>query len=263
MWRLKRGKSGEEPDALAELAALADGSLPAERRAALETTVAASPELSARLAEQQRAVAAVRGAAGSVEAPAGLRRRIEAPREQLAHRSAFRRPVLVGVGLAAAAAAVVLALTVPGLGGPSLAQAATLGSQPADAPAPAAQAAEPKLLDLSVDDVSFPAYAEKFGWEATGARTDSLDGRRAVTVFYEKEGEQIAYTIVSGDPLDVPDDAVRTTREGTDVYVAEIDGRPVVTWQRGGLTCILTGSGVEPDTLVELAAWHGMGSVPF
>jgi hypothetical protein len=263
VWRLSRGKSGEEPDRLAELAALADGSLPEERRAELATEVAASPELSARLAEQQRAVTAVRGAAGSVQAPAGLHRRIEAPRKQLAERAAYRRPVLVGVGLAAAAAAVVLALTVPGLGGPSLAQAATLGALPADNPAPAQQAEEPKLLDLSVDGVPFPAYAAKFGWEATGARTDSLDGRRAVTVFYEKEGEQIAYTIVSGDPLDVPDDATRVTREGTDVYVTQISGHPVVTWQRGGRTCILTGSGVDPDTMVELAAWHGMGSVPF
>jgi hypothetical protein len=171
--------------------------------------------------------------------------------------------VLVGVGAALAAAAVVLALTVPGLGGPSLAQAATLGALPADTSAPAQQAAEPKLLDLSVDGVSFPVFAEKFGWDATGARTDSIDGRLAVTVFYEKGGEQIAYTIVSGDPLDVPDDAARVTREGTDVHVAEIDGRPVVTWERGGRTCILTGSGVDPDTMVELAAWHGMGSVPF
>jgi hypothetical protein len=263
VWRLKRGRSGEEPDELAELAALADGSLPEERRAALETRVAASPELTARLAEQQRALAAVRGAAGSVEAPAGLRGRIEAPREQPARRAAYRRPVLVGVGVALAAAAVVLALTVPGPGGPSLAQAATLGALPADTPAPAQQAAEPKLLDLSVDGVPFPVFAEKFGWEATGARTDSLDDRLAVTVFYEKSGEQIAYTIVSGDPLNVPDDAARVTREGTDVHVAEIDGHPVVTWERGGRTCILTGSGVDPDTMVELAAWHGMGSIPF
>jgi hypothetical protein len=65
----------------AELAALADGSLPPERRAELEARVATSSELANRLAEQQRAVAMARSAAAEVEAPAGLRARVEAERE--------------------------------------------------------------------------------------------------------------------------------------------------------------------------------------
>jgi Anti-sigma-K factor rskA, C-terminal len=65
-------------DETAELAALADGSLAPDRRAAAEARVAASPELAERLAEQERAVAYARQAATDVEAPAGLRRRIEA-----------------------------------------------------------------------------------------------------------------------------------------------------------------------------------------
>ncbi len=65
---------------IAELAALADGSLAPERRAALEARVAASSELADRLAEQQRAVALARSAADEVEAPAALRARIEAQR---------------------------------------------------------------------------------------------------------------------------------------------------------------------------------------
>ena len=62
---------------VAELAALADGSLTPERRAALEPRVAESSELADRLAEQQRAVALLQGAAAEVEAPAALRERIE------------------------------------------------------------------------------------------------------------------------------------------------------------------------------------------
>src|SRR5512133_3570197 len=65
-------------DETAQLAALADGSLAPDRRAAAEARVAASPELAERLAEQERAVAYTRQAAADVEAPAGLRRRIEA-----------------------------------------------------------------------------------------------------------------------------------------------------------------------------------------
>jgi Anti-sigma-K factor rskA, C-terminal len=93
-----------------ELAALADGSLDPDRHAALLEDVAASPELAALLADQERAVALVRGAASEVEAPAGLRARIEAQRRP---RRAPARARFVAVGFAAtAAAAVVVGVTV-------------------------------------------------------------------------------------------------------------------------------------------------------
>jgi hypothetical protein len=95
---------------IAELAALADGSLAPGRRAALEARVAASSELADRLAEQQRAVALARSAAAAVEAPAGLRARIEAQRR--ARRPPLqRRLVLIGAA-AAAVLAVAIGLTV-------------------------------------------------------------------------------------------------------------------------------------------------------
>jgi anti-sigma-K factor RskA len=99
---------GDQP---AELAALADGSLAPERRAELEAQVAESPELAALLAEQERAVGFARSAASEVEAPAGLRARVDA-RRQARRGPGWRRPVLVG---AAAAATVVVAVAV-GLG---------------------------------------------------------------------------------------------------------------------------------------------------
>jgi anti-sigma factor RsiW len=95
---------------IAELAALADGSLSPERRAVLEARVAADSELADRLAEQQRAVALVRSAGAEVEAPASLRERIEAP-QRARRRPVTRRLALVG----AAATAVVVAVAV-GLG---------------------------------------------------------------------------------------------------------------------------------------------------
>jgi len=85
----------------AELAALADGSLAPERRAALEARVEASPELAERLAEQRRAVALAQAAAAEIEAPAGLRARVEAQRR------GRRAPVgrrLVAIGATAAVA---------------------------------------------------------------------------------------------------------------------------------------------------------------
>jgi hypothetical protein len=99
---MRREKSGGEE--IAELAALADGSLAPERRAALEARVAASSELADRLAEQQRAVALTRAAAAEVEAPQALRARVEA----LGQRRRARAPgALVLIGAAAAAVAAV------------------------------------------------------------------------------------------------------------------------------------------------------------
>ena len=95
------------PDAeTAELAALADGSLPPERRAALEARVAASSELTERLREQQRAVALARSATNGVEAPPALRARIEAQRRVRRVRLP-RHPVLLGAAATAVAAVAV------------------------------------------------------------------------------------------------------------------------------------------------------------
>jgi Anti-sigma-K factor rskA, C-terminal len=112
MW-LRRGRREQEADGhgVAELAALADGSLAPERRAAVEAQIAASPILADRLAEQERAVGLLRGAGDEVDAPAGLRARLEAQRPARTVR-APRRLALGGVAAAAAAAAVVAVVVV-------------------------------------------------------------------------------------------------------------------------------------------------------
>jgi hypothetical protein len=102
---------------MAELAALADGSLAPDRRAALEARVTASSELADRLAEQQRAVALARSAANEVKAPAALRARIEAQRRVRRVRVP-RRPVLIGAtATAVLAVAVVLVVFRSGTSG--------------------------------------------------------------------------------------------------------------------------------------------------
>jgi anti-sigma-K factor RskA len=113
--RSRRDDAGA--DELGALAALADGSLEPESRAALEERVAASPELADLLAEQQRAVALTQSAAAEVEAPAGLRARIDAQRDaRRAPRS--HRGIVLGAAAAAAtaAAAIVIGLAVFGSG---------------------------------------------------------------------------------------------------------------------------------------------------
>ena len=104
---MRRHRQEEDDDQeIVELAALADGSLASDRRAALEARVAESSELADRLAEQQRAVDLARSAAAEVQAPATLRARIEAPRR------ARRMPTPRRLGLVAAGAAAVLAVAV-------------------------------------------------------------------------------------------------------------------------------------------------------
>jgi hypothetical protein len=94
------GRGRHDEDQTAELAALADGSLDPERVAALREHVAASPELTDRLAEQERAVSLTRSAAAEVEAPPALRARIEAARQPRRVR-APRGFVLAGAAVAA------------------------------------------------------------------------------------------------------------------------------------------------------------------
>ena len=108
MRRRRKDETGGQE--VAELAALADGSLAPERRAALEARVAASPELAERLAEQQRAVALARSVAAEVEAPAALRAHIEAQRGARGV-PVRRRLVLIGA-VATAVLAVAIGLTV-------------------------------------------------------------------------------------------------------------------------------------------------------
>ena len=117
--RMRRG--GEE-----ELAALADGSLAPERRAELEAQIEASPILADRLAEQERAVALLQGAGDEVEAPAGLRTRIDAQRSPRSVRMP-RRFALGGLAAAAVAAAAI-AVAVVGFGSHGTGFQAALGA---------------------------------------------------------------------------------------------------------------------------------------
>jgi Anti-sigma-K factor rskA len=109
--RVAMPKRRRRQDEIAELAALADGSLAPERRVTLEARVAGSPELAERLAEQERAVAFARSAAAEIEAPAALRARIEAQRSAR-HAPARRQSVLIGAAAAFAALAIGIGLSV-------------------------------------------------------------------------------------------------------------------------------------------------------
>ncbi len=249
---------------LADLAALADGSLAPERRAEVEARVEADPELRALVEEQRRAVDLVRTAAADARAPLALRERIEAARERLAPRARRRRGLMGGLAAALAVAALALVLALPGgtPGGPTVVQAAGLAALPPTTPPPARSDGS-KLLDTAVDGVAYPYWGDSFAWETSGARRDRLDGRDAATVFYDKNGTRIGYTIVSGRALKTPASARTTVLNGVTLRSFTHDGRTVVTWLRAGHTCGLAGANVPLPVLLRLAAWKGKGGIPF
>jgi hypothetical protein len=248
---------------LAELAALADGTLPPERREAVEAWVAASPQLQELLDRQRRAVAAAQTLADE-PAPESLRAAIEARRRgrvSRRERGWLPAPRLALVGGLAVVVAVVAALLSGGPGAPTVAEAARVAERAPSGPAPA-PLGDGAQLDLDVEGVVFPDLLESYGWEAVGIRRDEIGGRDATTVFYEKSGRTIAYVIVAGSGLPRPSGAPSTIREGILFHTLRLDGRLAVTWQRLGRTCILIGP-VSEDELLTLASWRGEGTLRY
>jgi anti-sigma-K factor RskA len=242
---------------LAELSALADGTLDPARRPEVEARIAASPELTALYERERRVVEALHQARATERAPEQLRARIEAARP--ARTAVARRRFGYAGGLAGLLAAVALALVLvlPGgtPGAPSVSDAAALAARgPTQAP-PAPDPARPEaMLHRYVGEVYFPNWGRSLGWHAVGARTDRLGGHQAITVYYRWRDKQIAYTIVSAPAL-AAGAAHRTWLHGTELRTQTQNGRLVVSWDREGDTCVLSGRGVTAGELQKLAAW--------
>lgn len=255
---------------LAEISALADGTLPGERLRQAEASIAASPELTALLERERLAVARLAEVAERDRAPQALREQLERQRAARARRrpaagwlagaGVAGRGRVAGAGIAfAAAVALVLALALPGgtPGAPSLSDAAALATRGAAGPAPMPDPENPRRqLARKVDHVYFPNWTRPpLRWRPTGMRIDRLDGHGAVTVFYTRDGVRVAYTILSAPPLRQPA-AVIVRSHGRSFRALLLGGRMVVTWRREGHTCVLSGRGVPVSMLARLAAWE-------
>jgi len=244
------------PQEMADLSALADGTLPGERRAEVEARVAASPELQELLERQRRAVLAAQMLAeeevpASLQAAVERRARTRRPRRArlpLVPRLAF---VGVGVALAAVVAAVVLS---GGPGAPSVAEAARLGTQLPTAPAPPPAGEAGTKLALAVEGVPFPNFEVFAGWKAVGVRQDRIGDRDATLVVYRKNGRRLGYVIVAGAALARPSGALATVIRRVEYRTLRSSGRLAVTWRRGGRTCVLIGQATRRE-LLRLASW--------
>lgn len=247
------------------VAALADGTLPAERRAEVMRRIAASAALAETFRRQLEVVTAVR--AVQTAAPSRLRARIEAEHQRRGSRL-IRRPAIASglASVAAATAALVLVLGLPlsdgGGNPPAVTDVAAMGVRGPLSLAVAPDPHRPALLRRTAAGLPFPNLEAKFGWTAAGVRTGSVEGRPATTVLYEKDGRRIAYTIVAGPPLASATESQRMVRDGVGFELLARDGAQVVTWLRRGHTCVLSGPGTRAQELLALASWTGKGTIP-
>jgi hypothetical protein len=238
-----------------ELTRLADGSLPADRQADLLAQIRQSPELTAALAEQERAVTMLRGI--DAPAPASLRARVgELTGPSPAQRTPRWRRALVLPGAAAfaAAAAAVVILVSGGTSAPTVPAAAQFAVASATLPSPAADPNDGDQLTLRGAGIPFPVW-DKQGWITDGARTDTAGGHRITTVFYTSpSGKRIGYAISSGAPLSGANGANATRYGVTFTMQSAGNGVNLITWVRDGHTCVIAGRNVSYATLLKLAS---------
>jgi hypothetical protein len=237
-----------------ELTRLADGTLPADRQADLRAQVGQSEELTAALAEQKRAVTMLR--ALDEPAPAALRARLDELTGTAPARGGprWRRVfVLPGATAIAAAAAAVVILVSGGGATPTVPVAARLALASATLPAPPVNPNQSQNLTLSAAGIPFPAWGPQKGWTATGARTDTVDGRKITTVFYlGHHGNRIGYAITDGAPLSgVNGESVN--RYGVHFTLQQSGRARLISWVRSGHTCVIAGSSVSYRVLLALA----------
>jgi hypothetical protein len=197
--------------------------------------------------------------AGGPKAPDTLIERVQRIEPARALPRTRRRPIMALAG-AAAVIALVIGLAAGAGGGPSVTALSELSAKPATQPTPATDGT---LLAREFEGVTFPDWSREFGWHADGARSDTLDGRRADTVFYTHEGHRISYTVLAGDPIEPPASAATVTRDGVELHKFRDGHRDVVMFERNGRTCVLAGHVIHDDTLPKLASWQGDGAVRF
>jgi hypothetical protein len=210
----------------ADLVALADGNLSGTRRAEVEARVAREPELAAALQEQRCALSLL--ACLTTPAPIELRVRVA---ELRCRRRWLRLRRWLPLAFAATAAATTALLLVLAAGGPVVDDVIAVALRPATATPAAGE---------QLDGLRFPHPA---GWRAVGARTDQVAGRATRTVFYERDGARVAYTIVSGTPLD-----------GAGRRWLRHEERAALVWVRGGHTCVV--SGADRAVLANVVDWR-------
>ena len=260
MMSIRRNRTLSEAD----LAALADGSLPANRRIPVERAVSESPRLQAALAAQRRTLSAI-GQVGDEPAPPALRARLALAHPPRRPAARLRPAGMMAASLAAVLVAVVVVVITAG--SPSAHASVLEASLVATGP-PQADVGSPRghsgvLPGVREAGLTYPYLRDRFGYRTIGARHDRFAGRTATTVLYTHGGSRVAYEIVSGPPLKLGGAAGKVVRGEIVFHMLRTSHGPVVTWVRHGHTCILVGRGTTVPVMLRLAYWHDGGRVPY
>ena len=221
-----------------------------------------SPMTDEELARAREGQALIAAAVSEVHAPQSLREAVERERDRAAAqaRAPFWRRHRLGLALAGVATALLVAVIALQAGEtstePTLAKVTAAARLDATKPAPRSAGGTPPNLDARVENLVFPDWKAKFGWEAVGRRDDTLSGRTVTTVLYRNpDGARLGYAVVSGDALGAEPPGREVMREGKAYHVARADGRTIVTWEQQGHTCVIAAPAVVPSkNLVDLAA---------
>lgn len=222
----------------------------------------ADPACRRALERQREVVRALRG--GGPFVPPGLSARYSAGQAAARpHRRqrAFKRPPLrtslVGVAAAVAALVVVVLLLGSPQSQPNAAQVAAIWTRSASVPV-AADPADPRQLDISFHGIVYPNYHDREGWHPLAARYDRIGGLRTATVLYATGARRAAYTVVPTTRLSVPVTATHLRAAGLSLTEFRSRDRWIVTFVKGGNTCVLTAAAPrERRWLIKLAIWNG------
>lgn len=180
-------------------------------------------------------------AAGAIHAPDRLRAQVDGVRAAPPRRPR-RTWALAGAATASAAVfatALVLILAPAATSPPTAASAAGLALSAPSQPAPRLDTRDARYVDVSVGGVPFPRTDYDEEWRPVGSREVSITGHRAVAVTYRRGTDRLGYAIVDGPPLPAPPGARRGRVGTTPVWVFTRNGARVVTWRRGGRTCVI------------------------
>jgi hypothetical protein len=244
-----------DDETLRDLAALVDGTLPPDRRADVEERVSLDPRLQELV--ERRLEARTVADADDAQAPSRVHATIEARGRRGAPRPNLALAIGAGAAVLAVLAAVLVVAVSPNTQEVSASAVADIAPRVADQPPPDASAG------AVFAGVSFPDWEREFGFAPSGARADTVEGRTVRTVHYDNAAgdRRLVYTIISGPPVEPPEDSSTRAVGGTTVHVFEGPLGPVVTWERDGRTRVLSGDADE-RTLVALAAWTGESAAP-
>jgi hypothetical protein len=196
--------------------------------------------------------AAIRQAAETIHAPATLRATLAEQQERRGRRtSRVTRMRLAAAGAIAAALAVVVVLTTGAT--PRVQDVAAAALQAPERPGPAE--VDDRFIAAEIAGIRFPYWEDGWGWKAVGARTDTVAGRRALTVIYARKGRGVHYTVVEGEPLKVPASAKRIRVDGWRAAILRQGDADVVVWERNGHTCILASTMVSGERMARFIPW--------